>query len=216
MGNGLTTSCKVRVNADGDWHITPPAGQITRIGSAIGGFVPPVTNKDFLVAGHSGAFGVIVAGSGFQCEADSEDIGAISFAGMANVTGETVAMKMRSEEITIPIGSGALGVVSTANIFQPSSVVVMVYARVTQAPGGGATWFSVVRTGTPADELILQQPVALDGVFDSTKDSDGTHDGPFYNGTIATLKIITDANVTGTDMKIRVGISHIQLWNFDS
>jgi len=215
--NGLTTSCKVRVNADGDWQILPPAGQITRIGDAGGGgFVPPTGNDDFLVSGRSLTFGIITANGGFHSEWDSEEVGEVAFTGMGLVNGETVSMRMRSEEITIPIGSGALGVVSGTWMFQPNSVVVVVYARVTQAPGGGATWFSVVRTGSAADELILQQAVALDGEFDSTKDSDGTHDGPFYNGTIATLKIITDANVTGADMKIRVGISYIQLWNFDS
>lgn len=211
-----TPSCKVRVNADGDWQILPPAGQITRIGTAIGGFVPPTTNNDLLVSGRSAAYGIITAGSGFHAEADTEDIGDVSFAGLGLVNGETVSMRMRSEEITIPIGQGAAGVVSVSQMFQPELVVVIVYARVTQAPGGGATWFSIYRTGTPADELIFQQAIALNGTFNSTRHSDGTHDGPFYNATNVTLTIITDANVTIADMKVRVGISYIQLWNFDS
>lgn len=212
----LEQSCRIKINADGDWQILPPPGQITRVGTAAGGFVPPVTNDDLLVSGRSAAYGIITAGESFQAEGDTEVVGRVAFSGLGTGNGETVSMRMRSEEITIPIGSGAAGVVSAGQMFQPNIIVLIVYARVTQAPGGGASWFSVYRTGTPADEVILQQAVALDGVFDSTKDSDATHDGPFYNPTNVTLTIITDANVTIADMKVRIGISYIQLWNFDS
>lgn len=212
----FTQSCRVKVNADGDWQIVPPAGQITRVGTAVGGFVPPTTNNDLLVTGRSAAYGIISAGSGFQSEGDSEVIGNVSFSALGLDNGETASMRIRSEEITIPVGQGAAGVVSAAFMFQPRIVVAIVHVRVTQAPGGGATLFSLYRTGTPADILIQNQAVAVDGVFDSTRDSDGTHDGPFYNGTSVTATIQTDANVTISDMKVRVGMTYIQQWLFDS
>ena len=214
--NGFKPSCKIRVNADGDWQILPPAGQITRIGTNVGAFVPPVTNDDLLVGNRALAYGIITAGAGFQAEADSEDVGAVSFSGLGMEHGETTSLRMRSEEVTIPVGQGAAGVVSAGQMLQPHSIIDMVYARVTQAPGGGATWFSVFPTGTPADELILQKAVAVDGTFSSMKDSDGTHDGPFNNPTSITLTIITDFDVTVSDMKIRLGVCYHQLWNFDT
>ena len=208
--------CRIQQNAIDDWQILPPAGQITQIGDGLGGFAPPITNNDLLVIGTMGAFGIVAAGAGFQAEADSEDTGAIAFTGISNVDGETASMRMRSEEITIAVGNGLAGVVSVGNLFQPSIIVLMVYARVTQAPGGGATTFRITPTGTPGDCLIHDKAVAVDGVFDSTKDSDGDHDGPWYNPTNVTLTIATDADVTISDMKVRVGIHYIQLWNFDS
>lgn len=213
--DGILTS-RIVVNADGDWQILPPAGQITRIGTAVGGFVPPTTNNDFLVSGRAAAYGIVTAGQGFQSEGDSDVVGRIAFSGLGTSNGETVSMRLRTEEITIPVGQGMAGVISAAQMFQPQNIILLVYARVTQAPGGGATWFSVYRTGTPADEVIFQQAVAVDGVFDSSEHSDGTHDGPFHNAASVTLTIVTDANVTVSDMKVRVGIAYIQLWNFDS
>ena len=208
--------CRIRQNADDDWQILPPAGQITQIGDGVGGFAPPVTNNDLLAVGRMGAYGIIAAGAGFQAEADSEDVGSIAFTGISNINGETASMRMRSEEITIAVGNGAAGVVSAGNLFQPNTIVLMVYARVTQAPGGGAATFRITPTGTPADCLIHDKAVAVDGTFDSSKDSDGDHDGPWYNPTNVTLTIATDADVTISDMKVRVGVLYIQLWNFDS
>ena len=208
--------CRIQQNADDDWQILPPAGQITRIGDAVGFFVAPVTNNDMLVGGDFAAFGAIQAGARIMSVADSELPGEVTFAMIGQEFSENVEIRMLSEEMRIIAGTGAAGVVSPANMFQPNCIVLSVFARVTQAPGGGATTFDIYRTGIPADVLIDDMPVAVDGMENSIVDSDGTHDGPFYNPTIATLTIKTNVNVTGSDLKVRVGISYIQLWNFES
>ncbi len=210
------SSCKIKINADGDWQILPPDGQITRIGEAGGGFVPGVSNNDFLVAGKIGAYGEITGAGGISSVGDTEIVGAVEFTEYDWNCSGTVSMRQRSEVITIPVGNGAAGVVSVASMFQPNIIVLSINVRVTQAPGGGAITFDITRTGTPADVLIDDMAVALDTVGTSITDSDGTHDGPFYNAITATLTITTNANVTGSDMKVRVGMHYIQLWHFDS
>jgi len=209
--------CRIQTNAANDWQILPPAGQITQVGIPACGIIPPVTNDDVLVGGKIVACGTIASAVHIHSEFLSEVVGQGGFDLLGRSNGELASWLMRTEEITIPIGSGIAGVASANNMFQESSVILMVYARVTQAPGGGATWFSVYETGFAADEFLFQCATApVDSVYDSSKDSDGTHDGPSYNGNTRTLTVITDANVTVSDMKIRVGVLYMQLWNFDS
>jgi len=206
---------RVQVNEDDDWELLPPAGQIVRVGRAIGGFSPPATNNDMLVSGRLAAYEQVCAGAEFESQFLSEVVGAGGLELFGIEHGEAISLRMLSEEITIGVGNGLAGVVSVANMFQVSSIIEMIYARVTQAPGGGATWFSVHRTGAPGVEFIFQSGVALGTLTDSMKDNDGTLDGPSFNDTTATLTIYTDADVTVSDMKVRIGILHRQLWGFD-
>ena len=208
--------CRIQQNADDDWQILPPAGQITRIGTAIGFFVPPATNDDLLVGGRMASYGNCTSADGFSSVGDSEVVGELDFTLIGANNGESQSIRTRNEEITIPVASGAAGVVSVANLFSPNSIILSVHARVTQAPGGGATTFDVYRTGIAGDLHINNMPVAVDGVGNSIVNSDGTHDGPFYNANTLTLTIQTDANVLVTDMKVRVCVNYIQLWHFDS
>lgn len=213
---GFKPSCKVRVNADGDWQILPPAGQITRIGTAVGGLVPPATNNDLLVSGRCAVYGAITGANGFMSAGDSEVVGELDYTLIGAYYGESESYRTRTEEITIAVGNGLAGVVSAASMFQPNSIVLSVHYRVTQAPGGGATTFDIFRTGIGGDALIDNSPVAVGQVGNSIVNSDGTHDGPFYNTNTRTLTIQTNANVTGSDMKVRVCVNYIQMWHFDS
>ncbi|KKN30930.1 hypothetical protein LCGC14_0829210 [marine sediment metagenome] len=212
----IESYCRVVVNADGDWQILPPAGQITRIGEGIGFFVPPISNNDLLVAGRMASYGNCTSAGGFSSVGDSEVIGELDLSLLGGISGESESYRARTEEITIAVASGAAGVVSATNMFQPNSIILSVHARVTQAPGGGATTFDIFRTGIAGDVLLDNFPVAVDGIGNSIVNSDGTHDGPFYNTNTKTLTIQTNFNVTGSDMKVRVCVNYIQLWHFDS
>jgi len=208
--------CRIQTNDDGDWRIMPPAGQITQIGEGVCGLIPPVTNDDMVVSGKLVTCDDMASAHSVHSEFLSEVVGDGGFALIGREYGESAAIRMRTEEITIPIGSGIAGVASALNMFQTQSVILMVYCRVVQAPGGGATWLSIYKTGTPADELIFQKATALDATYESSNDSDGTHDGPWYSDSNATLTVITDANVTVADMIVRVGVLYLTMWNFDS
>jgi hypothetical protein len=111
-----------------------------------------------------------------------------------------------SEEVTVAIGTGSAGVNSTTNLVPPNCMMMGISARVTQAPGGGATMFDVTITGSPdVDQYLDDVSTALNTTANSGADNDGsTLWEPCETATGKTLKITTDANVTGTDMKIRL------------
>ncbi|KKN24056.1 hypothetical protein LCGC14_0898800 [marine sediment metagenome] len=215
----MTSACgrsRIQQNADDDWQILPPAGQITRVGETVGGFVPPSTNDDLLVSGKCATYGTITSADGFSSVGDSEVSGKLDFTLIGAVNGESESYRARTEEITIAVGTGAAGVISAADLFQPNSIILSVHARVTQAPGGGATTMDIEATGLAADDLIVNMPTTLNLTGNSIVNSDGTHDGPFYNKNTRTLTIKTNFNVTGSDMKVRVCVNYIVLWAFDS
>ncbi len=212
---GFKPSCRVKVNADGDWQILPPPGQIVKIGDAAGALVPPADNDDLLVTGKLAAIGQVACGGGFQIEGDTRIIGRVAYNSIGIVNNEQMTIRMRQEEITIPVGAGAAGHPSVSEMFQGHTIILMVYARITQAPGGGPAVYSLYRTGIAGDLLLENQFVTMGSKAEMTGGSDGTHDGPFFNYQAKTCVIKTNANVTGSDMKIRVGITYMQFWNFD-
>ena len=126
--------------------------------------------------------------------------------------GERFNIAQFSEEITIPVGQGSAGIVSGLNLLQDNSIIQGVVARVTQESGCGATWFTVYPTGVAADHLLHQCPDAPTGsTYTSAADSDGTHDGPWYNAADNTLTIITDLDVLNSDLKIRLTVFYSRL-----
>jgi len=108
-----------------------------------------------------------------------------------------------SEIITIPVGQGAAGVWGSQSLGKGASIILSVISRITQAPGGGATCVDIGRAGN-IDEFLEAGTVGLGDTSLSAEDGDGVNLGPVFNGTDCVFKVTTDANVTGTDMKIQI------------
>ena len=127
--------------------------------------------------------------------------------------GSRFGMKFMEEEVTIAIGEGNTPiVVSSTNLAPVGSAIFAVSFYVTQAPGGGATTLSIGITGGDADEFV--QTASCDLVTESALSilgsaGDGTITGLKANaGAATTFDLTTDADVTGTDMKVRVTIAY--------
>ena len=202
---GLKQSCKIKVNAAGDWLIMPPVGQITQVGDAGPTAWGLVDQDDLYVTGKFEVKGSLwQRGSALyvmqnlvmreQAEwEDNFDCGA-----------KQVSIK-KTELITIPAGQGAAGFVGAYNLARANAIILGVGVRVTQAPGGGATTFDVGRTGGGnLDEFIAGLTTALNTTGLSTSDGDGVNVGPIYNGPIGKFTVTTDANVIGASLKVRV------------
>lgn len=113
--------------------------------------------------------------------------------------------KSIAEEVTIAVGQGATGVNTSANLAPANSRIHQVMTRVTQAPGGGATTLDAGRTnGGNTDEYTDGTAVALGTTTIADDDGDGVTAIPHWNSSADTIVLTTDANVTGTDMKVRV------------
>ena len=107
-----------------------------------------------------------------------------------------------TEEVTIAIGSGAGGVLSTA--FVPAgSLVKRIMGRVILAPGGGATDFDACINGDGNKSLGDTIAVALNTTFDNLVDGDGNRSNPWGQQVAVEIKTTTDIDVTGADMIIR-------------
>lgn len=117
--------------------------------------------------------------------------------------GAFLGIKSITELVTIPVGQGAPGPATTISV-PASSRIVDAVARVTQAPGGGATTLDIGRTGGDLDELVDGISTAVDTTGDSVADHGPGVVFPLENATAKTLTLTTDANVTGTDMIVRV------------
>ncbi len=118
-----------------------------------------------------------------------------------------------SEEVTIPVGEGNTPVVTSVNNLAPvNSIIKAVAVRVTQAPGGGATVVSVGRTGGNTDEFIDDISTALTTTGNSVANNDGALAAEdMWNASATTFEITTDADVTDTDMKLRIVIWYEQI-----
>lgn len=213
--SGATPACRIKINAAGDWQIAPPAGQITQIGNAAATSQGLVNNDDLHVCGKFEVdgrsyfdfictFNAVVyfnveafVGRDFQMAAAAEilDYGP---------GGSGIVHRKTTEEITIPVGQGLAGINTVANLAIADSIIVAVLVRVQQAPGGGATNFDVGRTGGNADEFIQNLAVALGTQGSSAADGDGVNAGPVHNAAANTFVVTTDANVTVSDMIIRI------------
>ncbi len=128
--------------------------------------------------------------------------------------GAFAGIKSITEEVTVAIGTGAGGVASAGNLAPANALILSAVFRVTQAPGGGATLLDIGRTGGGnLDELIDGASCDVLGEAGNTvadRAADTTQ-LPIANPAAATLTLTTDANVTGTDMKVRVAVFYIDL-----
>jgi hypothetical protein len=128
--------------------------------------------------------------------------------------GAFVGVRTISEEVTVAIGTGAAGVASAGNIAPANALILAAVFRVIQAPGNAALTLDIGRTGGGnLDELI-------DGASCDTLGESGntaadraadTTQMPIVNGAADTVTLTTDANVTGTDMIVRVAVFYIDL-----
>jgi hypothetical protein len=117
------------------------------------------------------------------------------------------------ELVTIPIGSGLDPVVVSSKYLAPATAIIrMVAVRVTQAPGGGATTVSVGRTnGGNTNEFINAISTALGTTGNMAANNDGVLAAEdLWNNAADTFTISTDADVTGTAMKIRIMVWYEQ------
>ncbi|NOQ21623.1 MAG: hypothetical protein GQ565_03090 [Candidatus Aegiribacteria sp.] len=118
------------------------------------------------------------------------------------------------EEVTIPVAAGNTPVVvSSGNLAPANSVIKAVAVRVTQAPGGGATVVSVGRSGGGnTDEFIDDISTALGTTGNQVANSDGSLTyALMMNASADTFTVTTDADVTGSDMKIRIVVWYEQI-----
>lgn len=206
---GFKSSCKVKVNADGDWQILPPAGQITQIGDASTTAWGLVSNDDLFVTGYCEvAETLYVNGSTWL----ADDLGAKSAITHYGEHNEATFYSRWCQEITIPVGQGVAGVLSASDLCPADSIILGCVGLVTQAPGGGATQLNVGRNGGNLDEFADAIAVALDTTFVSPTDGDGGNVGPFYNPADVKLKLTTNVNVTVSDMKVRVTVYFIRFY----
>lgn len=127
--------------------------------------------------------------------------------------GGSLELKVISEEVTIPVGSGFDPNVETTGDLAPAGSMILGCAyRVTQAPGGGATVLGITTTGG-GDELVdvnTAPCASLGDTGDWFSYPAATPLTPIINKTASTLTIATDADVLTTDMKVRVTV-----WYFD-
>ena len=129
-------------------------------------------------------------------------------------SGSQLAYTIIAEEVTIPVSSGNTPVVvSSSNLAPANSIIKAVACRVTQAPGGGATVVSVGRTnGGNTDEFIDEIAVAIGTTGHNVANSDGTLTYTnMLQAAADTFDITTDADVTGSDMKIRIVVWYEQV-----
>jgi len=128
--------------------------------------------------------------------------------------GAFAGMKSITEEVTISVGNGSGGIETSGNLAPANSIILGAVARVTDAPGGGATTVDIGVTGSGnLDSLIDGMSTALDTTGTTPADGDGTQ-LPLTNGSATTLTLTTDLDVTGDEMKVRVGVFYIDFTPF--
>lgn len=129
--------------------------------------------------------------------------------GITGTKGSYFTIKTITELVTVPVGQGIAGVASATNLAPADSLIFGVGARITQAPGGGATLLSIgVTLGLPA--ALIQD---MDTTVNNTAVTPSQNDGekmPLLNGTATTLTLTTDADVTGSDMIVRVVVYYAE------
>ena len=135
---------------------------------------------------------------------------------LAGADGDHCLYGRNEEEITIPVGVGVPpGAPSISNLLEAESIILGVVARVSQAPGGGATLWNLGIVGN-IDKYLASIAVALGSTGVSPADSDGDDLGPHYQVAGDTLKIVTNANVTVSDMKVKITVFFIRLYPQES
>ena len=122
--------------------------------------------------------------------------------------------KSIAEEITIAVGAGNTPAVATSGNLAPAgSLMTGVVWRVTQAPGGGATTLDIGRTsGGNLDEFTDGASCDILGETGTNLlNGDTAHTGTQRNVSADTLTFTTDADVTVSDMKVRVVVFYQDL-----
>lgn len=115
------------------------------------------------------------------------------------------------EILTIPVGQGAAGVVTTKNLAPANSTILSVVCRITQQPGGGATKLDIGRTGAGnLDEFIDGIGTALGTTGTFAANHDAITLGPILNEIDRTFTLTTDADVLVSDMKVRIIVFYRQ------
>jgi len=199
--NPITTAVGV------DLGLLPGAGGITQIGDAGAQSHGLVANDDLFVSGKlevDGSVyfdGIFTGGTAIFTLFSSQEF-RMSPSGTFN---SRISWLSLHELVTIPVGQGAAGVVTAGNLAPANSTIIGCVCRVTQAPGGGATTLDIGRTnGGNLDEFIdgIATALGTTGTFAANHDAATT--GPVLNAANDTLTLTTDANVTGTDMKVRI------------
>lgn len=185
--SGVGGACRIETDPAGDWRVLPPPGQIFRVGDA-GAPGEAADNDSFFVsgklevgAGPSFLQGLTILGSGFS----------------------RLRLRRQSEEMIIPVGQGMLGIDTVTAWFEAGTLVFAVAARVTQAPGGGATTWNLYRQGGANGEFAQNMPVALGTTSVWYTDFGALADNLIFQDTADEMRVKTNANVTGTDMKLR-------------
>lgn len=125
--------------------------------------------------------------------------------------GSFLNIKSMSELVTVSVGNGSGGVVTSGNLAPANSLIFGVSARVTDAPGGGATEYDIGVTGGG------NQAALIDGAgvsIGTTAVSAGGNDGtalPIQNASDTTLTVTTDSDVTVDDMILRVVVYYMEI-----
>jgi hypothetical protein len=125
-------------------------------------------------------------------------------------SGAYVAIKGITETVTIPVDSGLDPVVlSTGNLAPANSIIFGATARVTQAPGGGATTIDIGVTGSGnLDTLVDGMSTAATTTANTAANGDGTQ-LPLTNAAAAKVTLTTDADVTVSDMIVKVTVYYL-------
>ncbi len=212
--SGFKPSCRIKPNAIGDWQILPPAGSCLQVGDGTPGEFC-TTNDDFYVTGNAEIQNMLYVHSQTHLYGTLFLTETANLA-MAGGSGESCIYSRLQEEITIPVGQGSgLGIQSTDFMLRADSVIIAVVARVTQAPGGGATIWNVGQISN-LDQFIAGKSVALGTTGTSAGDNDGADPGPPYQAAAAKIKVNTNVDVTGSDMKVKVTVFYMQMFPPDS
>lgn len=151
-----------------------------------------------------------------EVQSNSYFAGAGLFSNNAYITGimtkigaqnSNIGLRHISENVTIPVGSGATPVVETTGDLAPAGSLIMgITARVVTAPGGGATTLDIGITGSGnLDALVDGMSTVATTTATSPINNDGTQ-LPIVNDTASTLTLTTDSDVTVSDMLVRIGV----------
>ena len=193
-GGSITTS------ADGNITLLPDGSGITIVGNAGSTSHSLNVNDDLFVSGRLEVAAYTYLDGVVYCADRVQKEGGV---------GASLAWKSISELVTIPVGSGNTPVVaSTSDLAPANSIIKAVTVRVTQAPGGGATVVSVGRTnGGNTDEFIDAISTAAGTIGNHASNSDGTLTyTSMLQDAADTFDITTDADVTGSDMILRITV----------
>lgn len=216
-GNQGVQPVSLKITVDGTVTTSSVPGKFT-FGTTASGSSSPTTR---MVIDNAGLVSIgsgtpaSVSGAGDLYVGDELEVVSNIYCGgdykQSAANGAALSVKSVAEEVTISVGQGSGGVATSGNLAPADSLILAVTARVTDAPGGGATTFDVGITGSGnPDALIDAVSTALNTQANSASDNDGTQ-LPLANGTATTLTVTTDVDVTTDVMKVRLVVWYLEL-----